>query len=181
MSKTEINNALSKGRSQHVGQAIDDSIILELVNSDIVYTDGGETSPLTTIMQKLSSGTEKILGVDVDHEKIKSIHIPPQITTIETDAFVGTVICEKINLENIMIVKNHSFSGLAVQREQPIKINLNNIIEIGEDAFGDANAIIYLNENVEDVSYNAFVNTTELHYKGNLPNAPWGALNWIKD
>ena len=181
MSKTEINNALSKGRSQFTGQATDDSIILELVNTDFVVTDGGEKSPLTMIMQKLSSGTEKIITVDVNKENIKSLHIPPQITVIENNVLEGATFCEKIDLKNIEVAKNYSFAGLAIDKEQPIKVHLNNIVTVGEGAFGDAKAIIYLNENVEAVENDAFYRVPELHYKGNLPGAPWGAIKWIKD
>lgn len=184
MSKNEINNALSKGRSKHVGQATDDSIILELINTDFVDTDGGEKSPLTIIMQKLSSGTNRIIKIideNVANQSIKSIHIPPQISIIEIEAFLEATNCEKANLENIEVAKQRSFVALAAEREQPIKVHLNNIVTIGEEAFGYAKAIIYMNEKVAEVGDHAFEEVPELHYKGKLPGAPWGAQEWIKD
>ena len=59
------------------------------------------------------------------------------------------------------------------------KLELPYVEVVGKWAFWDAtNATIVLNDNVQTVNEEAFLNIDNLIYHGSLPGAPWGAKKW---
>ena len=175
-----INNsaALGMGRSQHVGTAVDDTIIMEFKDANVINV-GGDESPYALIMQKLVEGQNAIEETGL--ATFETVHLPKQITILSANAFIAATRCKKINLENVITVADAALAALATENEEPIVLRLDSVEEIAVDAFAEANAIIHLNKNVRYVEDDAFRNVKSLHYSGNLEGAPWGALEWIKD
>lgn len=179
-----INNseALTKGRSQYIGVATDDTIIVEYENINIINMSGDgieKLSPKITLTQKITEDTTT-LGEGVLHG-FKKIHFPKQIETIGVEAFASETQCEKANLENLKNIEEVAFAALSADVENPVIIKLDSAEYIGAEAFANAKIIVYLNENVRHVGTNAFIEVPVLHYSGNLEGAPWGAREWIKD
>lgn len=165
-------------RSQLIGKAMDDTIIFKFEDVNVINVDGG-TSPQAIIMQKLAPDVKTIMEVGYIEES--EVHIPKQIKALEMNALAGSTRLKKINLENLEFVGDYALAGASVAIEDVPVVHLDNVKEIGENAFLDAKLIIYLNKDVEIVNPQAFTGAKELHYKGELEGAPWGATEWIKD
>lgn len=175
-----INNsaALGMGRSQHVGTATDDTIIMEFKDVNVISVSGAE-SPYAIVMQKLAEGQKEI--EEGFQNNFENLHLPKQIEVLGLNSLAAATRCKKINLEHIKTVGDVALAGIATGNETPIVLHLDSVREIGADAFADANAIIYLNKDVAHVESGAFSNAKSLHYAGDLEGAPWGAVEWIKN
>lgn len=178
LNKINESGALQMNRSQLVGKAIDDTIIFNFENVNIINVEGN-MSPQAIIMQKLAPDVKAI--EETGWIEVSEVHIPKQIKALGMNAMAGATQLKKINLENIEIVGDYALSGAAVNLENTPVVHLDNVKEIGENAFLDAKLTIHLNKDVEIVSQDAFAGAKELHYKGGLEGAPWGAQQWIKD
>lgn len=172
--------ALGMGRSQHVGTATDDSIVMVLVGKNVLLMGDGEESPNVIIIQKVGNG-QSTFAENNSLNRFKSLHLPPQIVEIDAFALTGCTIAQELDIKNVEIIGENAFGGLGVESSKPLQVHLDKVKKIGAGAFEQANADIYLNEYVEEVQEEAFAVARRLHYKGNLEGAPWGALEWIKD
>lgn len=173
------SEGLTKGQSQYIGTATDNAIIMEFVGNVINVTDGSP-SPNTIVIQKVAPG-QTTIGENMQFANFKSLHLPPQIERIETQAFIDCSIAQKVDLEHVKYIGEEAFAGLGVNNENMVKIHLDEVEVVENVAFGDANAEIYLNKDVRQVWEASFANVPILHYSGNLEEAPWGARQWIKD
>lgn len=173
-----INNseALTKGRSQYVGTAADNSIIMEIAGNVIAVNDG-EESPSVFIMQKVGEGQTQIADNN-QFNRFKSLHLPPQIEEVVPFAFSGCIVAQKLDIRNLKVIGESAFSDLGVESGAPLEIYLDKAENIAAGAFVNANANIYLNENVQEVQEYAFEGANHLYYYGNLEGAPWGAKLW---
>lgn len=172
------SGALQMNRSQLIGKAIDDTIIFRFENTNIINVEGG-TSTQAIIMQKLTPDVKKIL--ETGYIEVSEVYIPKQIKELGTGAIGGATKLKKINLENLEIIGEYALIGAASDVKDTPVVHLNSVKEVGENAFMDAKLVIYLNKDVEIVNPEAFFGAKELHYKGKLEGAPWGAQEWIKD
>lgn len=178
LNKINKSGALQMNRSQLVGKAIDDTIIFNLENVNIINVEGS-TSPQAIIMQKLAPDAKTIL--ETGYIDVSEVHIPKQIKELGMGALGGAMKLKKINLENMEKIGDYALAGASTDIENTPVVHLDSVKEIGENAFMDAKLIIYLNKDVEIVNPEAFIGAKELHYKGDLEGAPWGAQQWIKD
>lgn len=119
-----------------------------------------------------------LMNAGITLTAVRKIVLPDSITAVTQFQEARNI--EEINLENITTVGEGAFYGLAADTD-PITVRLPNVRRIEMEAFIEANADIYIPADVTEVEEDAFLDAKTLHYSGNLPGAPWGATEWIRD
>lgn len=173
------SGAFSLGGSQYIGVVRDDYTILNYEGIDLLTGEIIDPDYNAMVMVKQREDETDFNLYEENLKLFTELHLPPFKTVMVNVNYC--VRARKINLEHVEVIIEESFINLASEVDTPIELHLDNVIEIGGNAFGGANAIIYLNKNVKSVADNAFEGIETLHYSGNLPGAPWGAQEWIQD
>lgn len=169
--KTALTSgAFKTQRSQYAGKVEQPHILLDVPqNMSTLRGEFEVTSDL--ILEAVLPDSVEMIEIN-GAEKCRKL-IANGATEIEAP---GMISCEEIEISNAEVI--HTLYHLAKNSQKTVTVNLEKARIVQGGAFDGANAIIYLNDDVEEVEEGAFYNAKHLYYHGDLEGAPWGAQAW---